>query len=136
GILASPAVRKTGLFGATFAAAGLTPIYAEDEEAMLATIRLIKAQGPVAAARAAFAAASADLLARGAQVQMIACTEFSLIADAVDPKASAFDTLDQLTKGILSYATSQDDGTLKAGLQPPIKGAPAPEPNPNKETTP
>jgi len=126
GILASPAVRRTGLFDAAFAAAGLTPVYAADEAAMLATIRLIKAGNP-AAARAGLRQASADLWARGAKVQMIACTEFSLIADAVDTHATAFDTLDQLTTGILTYALSPDSGTPKAELQPP-------SPNLNKET--
>jgi aspartate racemase len=79
GILASPAVRRVGLFDGPMAAAGLVPRYAADEEATLGAIRAIKAHGPTEAARGALAAASADLLARGARVQMVACTEFSLI---------------------------------------------------------
>ena len=49
-------------------------------------------------------AASQDLLQRGAKVQMIACTEFSLIADAVAEGATAFDTLDRLVKEIIAFA--------------------------------
>lgn len=135
GILASPAVRKTGLFDRAFADAGLTPVYAADEAAMLAAIRLIKAGNP-GAARPALIAASTNLWARGAKVQMIACTEFSLIADAVDTRATVFDTLDQLTFDILRFATSQDDGSFKADLQPPSKSANAPDFHSNKETTP
>jgi aspartate racemase len=104
GILASPAVRRVGLFDGPMAAAGLTPLYAADEEATLGAIRAIKANGPTAAARAALRAASEELLARGARVQMVACTEFSLIADAVAEGTTAFDTLDVLVEAIVSFS--------------------------------
>jgi aspartate racemase len=104
GILASPAVRRVGLFDGPMAAAGLTPLYATDEEATLGAIRAIKANGPTKAARAALQAASAELLARGARVQMVACTEFSLIADAVAEGATAFDTLDVLVEAIVAFS--------------------------------
>lgn len=104
GILASPAVRKVGLFEAALADAGLAALYPGNEAAMLAAIRRIKADGPVGDARAALADASAELLAGGARVQMVACTEFSLIADAADVGAQAFDTLDVLVEGILEFA--------------------------------
>lgn len=104
GILASPAVRMVGLFDAPLAARGLSAVYAGDDAALLAAIRLIKAGSPQAAARAALAQASADLLARGAGVQMIACTEFSLIPDAVAPAAIAFDTLDRLVAEIVAFS--------------------------------
>jgi len=136
GILASPAVRKIGLFDRAFAEVGLMAAYAQDEAAMLATIRLIKAQGATPAARAALMSASADLLARDAQVQMIACTEFSLIDDAVAPGATAFDTLDVLVSGIIAFATSGSVNTNKADQTPPTKSANARPPQPNKETAP
>jgi aspartate racemase len=136
GILASPAVRKTGLFDRAFADAGLTAIYAQDEPAMLATIRLIKSQGATPAARAALADASAHLLSRGARVQMIACTEFSLIGEAVAPGVTAFDTMDLLVDGIIAFATSDGTTINKAAPQPPTTSAHAPKPHPNKETTP
>lgn len=104
GILASPAVRKVALFDAPLAAAGLTPLYAEDEAALLSAIREIKARGATDTARQTLQAASADLLRRGARVQMIACTEFSLIADSVAPESQAFDTLDILVAGIARFA--------------------------------
>lgn len=104
GILASPAVRKVGLFDAGLAKHGLRGFYATDEVAMLAAIRQIKAEGPQPLARATLKTASDDLLARGASVQMIACTEFSLIADAVAQKIKVFDTLDLLVKAIKEFA--------------------------------
>lgn len=105
GILASPAVRKVGLFEAPLARHGLTALYAEDEAAMLAAIRQLKSQGPQPEARATLKAASEALVAKGAVVQLIACTEFSLIPEAISPLATAFDTLDELVKEILSHAT-------------------------------
>jgi aspartate racemase len=108
GILASPAVRQVGLFDAVCAKAGLTACYASDETAMLAAIRAIKAEGATEAARTTLRHASTALLAEGAKVQMIACTEFSIIADSVAPEATVFDTLDQLVKAVVSFATSAD----------------------------
>jgi aspartate racemase len=135
GILASPAVRRIGLFERPLADAGLSVAYALDEDAMLATIRQIKSQGATAGARACLAAASADLLDRGAQVQMIACTEFSLISDAIAPGVTAFDTLDLLVEELIAFAASDSINTTMAERQPPTKGANAQDDHPNKETT-
>ena len=104
GILCSPAVHKVGLFDAPLAAVGITALYPNDDAAVLAAIRQIKADGPQPAARADLRAASHELAARGAAVQMIACTEFSLIADAVTQGITAFDTLDLLVQAIRTFA--------------------------------
>ncbi|WP_413872104.1 aspartate/glutamate racemase family protein [Albidovulum sp.] len=116
GILASPAVRRTALFEARMEAAGLEPLYPEDEAALLSAIRRIKAGGADEAARAVLGAASAFLLAGGARVQMIACTEFSLIADAVAGGAVAFDTLDVLVEAIRDFALGCGAGTKRAAM--------------------
>lgn len=105
GILASPAVRKTALFEKALAAEGLTPVYPNDEDALLEAIRRIKAMGDNPASRNALAAASTDLVTRNAAVQMIACTEFSLIAGSVASNARAFDTLDCLVRAMVAFAT-------------------------------
>jgi aspartate racemase len=136
GMLASPAVRLTGLFDSALAAVGVTPLYPTDDNRLLAIIRHIKAHGPGPEARDALASESVALVDAGARVQMIACTEFSLIADAVDPHAITFDTLDRLVDGIIAFATAGDKGQSKADLQSPTEGATAPLPLPNKETTP
>lgn len=104
GLLASPAVRRVGLFDGPLAAAGRVATYAPDEAALLGAIRAVKAHGPCDAARQALARASAALLAEGARVQMIACTEFSLVADGVAPGAAAFDTLDVLVEAVVDFA--------------------------------
>lgn len=114
GILASPAVRKIGLFDARLERAGLRAAYPQDEASMLAAIRQIKAEGPVPAAREVLRAASRDLLLQGAKVQMIACTEFSLIADAVAAGATAFDTLDLLVRAIRDFASTGSEETWQS----------------------
>lgn len=104
GILASPALRKVALFDAPLAKHGLTAIYPSDEAAMLAAIRQIKTDGPTPAARQTLHAASVEMLQMGAAVQMVACTEFSLIADAVAENITSFDTLDLLVADIKEFA--------------------------------
>lgn len=113
GILASPAVRKVGLFDGALAGVGLSGLYADDEPAMLAAIRQIKAQGAAPEARATLRAASGALADRGAQVQLIACTEFSLIPDAVAPGVQAFDTLDVLVRAIAEFALGRPPDALE-----------------------
>lgn len=105
GVLGSPALRKVGLFDAPLKRHGLTALYPEDEAQTLSAIRQLKSKGPCPEARAILKAASENLVQRGATVQLIACTEFSLIPEAVSAQANAFDTLDQLVKAILLHAT-------------------------------
>jgi aspartate racemase len=115
GILASPAVRKTALFDAALAKVGVRALYPEDEPALLAAIRQIKAKGPGPEAKAILRAASAELLQKGAVVQMIACTEFSLLPDAVAPGAQAFDTLDVLAEAVKDFARADGEGDSRPG---------------------
>ena len=110
GILASPAVRKIGLFDAALAPRGLHALYPAAEEAMLGAIRRIKATGPDHEAERVLRRASDMLLQRGATVQMIACTEFSLLAGCTAEGAAAFDTLDVLVGAIKDFATQPSGG--------------------------
>ncbi|PHP27058.1 aspartate/glutamate racemase family protein [Limimaricola cinnabarinus] len=105
GLLGSPALRRIGIFDRACAEAGLILLHPADEEALLAAIRAIKAHGPDEESRAALHAASADLAERGAALQLVACTEFSLIAEALVPGAEGIDTLDRLVDGIRAAAT-------------------------------
>lgn len=114
GILASPAVRRIGLFDRALAAAGLVAVHPDDGARLLAAIRAIKADGPSDAARRSLGAASADLLSQGAAFQLIACTEFSLLPDAVAPGAVVLDTMDALVDGIVAFACNGASGHGKA----------------------
>lgn len=111
GILASPAVRKIGLFDAAFARVGVRALYPGDEAALLLAIRQIKAGGAGPAETAVLRAASAELLQRGATVQMIACTEFSLVSTPTVAGVVAFDTLDVLVIAIRDFAAGGQSTT-------------------------
>ena len=104
GLLASPAVRRIGIFDRALTNAGLTPVWPADDAPLLAAIRAIKAGDTGESPRAGLRAASMDLLAQGAVTQVIACTELSLIPEAVAPEARMLDTLDVLTDAIVGFA--------------------------------
>lgn len=106
GVLASPATQRTGLFDAVFAAQGVTLVWPEQSAAMLEAIKMIKADGPVPAARDLFTQASSSLVAQGADLQLVACSEFSLIADSVATGAQAIDTVALLAQAIVDFSTS------------------------------
>lgn len=106
GVLASPAVRQTGLFERALEAHGISVIWPERDAAMLMAIRQIKADGPVPEACDALTSASSELLAAGAQMQFIACSEFSLIAGSVAEGAQAIDTVDLLAQAIVEASTA------------------------------
>lgn len=106
GILASPAVRQTRLFERALEADGISVIWPDRDAEMLVAIRQIKADGPVQEARSALLQASSDLVATGAALQFIACSEFSLISQCVAPDAQAVDTLDLLAQAIVDFSTS------------------------------
>lgn len=106
GILASPAVRKTGLFERALEAYGISAIWPDRDTAMLLAIRQVKMDGPVPEARDALILASSELVAAGAELQFIACSEFSLIAQSVAEGAQAVDTIDLLAQAIVTFSTT------------------------------
>lgn len=110
GILASPAVQRIGLFDAALSPHGLQAVYPADQAALLGAIRAIKREGTSPAARTALAAAARDLRQQGASVQLVACTEFSLLADAARDEAEVIDTLDVLVAGIVRFARREGEG--------------------------
>lgn len=105
GILASPATRITGVFDAALEKVGATPVWPEDDAPLLHAIRIIKANGATLEARETLRAASEDLLANGAETQLVGCSEFSLIAEAATPEARVIDTLDVLVAAVVDFAT-------------------------------
>jgi aspartate racemase len=104
GMLASPAVRLTGLFDKALQRRGLRALWPDDAHDMLAAIRLIKAQGSNARARDILGAASRNLADRGAAFQFVACSEFSLISGSASADANCVDTLDILVRAIRDFS--------------------------------
>ncbi len=109
GVLGSPALQLTGLFDRVLARHGLTAVYPDNPDAMLAAIREIKSGGRVDMARDILATAAGELAAKGASVQLVACTEFSLIADAAEGAVPVIDTLDVLVGAIGAFAFGNRD---------------------------
>lgn len=123
GLLASPAVRLTGIFDRAFAEAGCETLYPDDEAPVLAAIRAIKRDSADPAARTAVAAAASQLAAAGSDLILIACSELSLIADAVVPTTPVIDTIDVLAEAVVAFAssdrtTSSNDGRATSGQRP------------------
>lgn len=106
GVLASPAMQHIGLFQNALGAHGISLVWPDNDDAMLAAIKMIKAKGPVAAARGAFEEASSALAAAGADLQLVACSEFSLIADSIAPGVHGVDTIDLLAQTIVDFSTA------------------------------
>ena len=107
GILGSPALRLTGVFDRALAKRGPTAIYPRGEAVLLAAIGDIKAAtGHHAQARAALAAAADALRDAGAEALLVACTEFSLIADAIGDGGPVLDTLDVLADEVVAFASA------------------------------
>lgn len=105
GVLGSPALRQVGIFDKALARHGCKAVYATDQDALLEVIRDIKRVGPSATAHKALATAAREIAARDAAVQLVACTEFSLIAEAAKEKSPVIDTLDALAQAMLAFAT-------------------------------
>ncbi len=98
-LMASPAVRKVGVFDAALAG---REVLHPDADAALALIRAIKRDGATPANRAAFAA----LIPQADQV-LVACTEYSLVA-LTGP--GVIDTLDVLTRMVVDFSNGVTDG--------------------------
>ena len=103
GILASPAVRLAKVFDAALDRAGISAIWPGNSDGLLAAIRAIKALGPTPEAKQVFATAAKDATDRGAAMLIVACTEFSLIRDALPVNSRSLDTVDVLVAEIHNH---------------------------------
>lgn len=106
GMLCSPALRKIGLYEGFVEARNLSLIYPEDESSVLEVIRAVKrGQGRHPDTIAEFKSAATELYHQGADVLVLACTELSVIADALDDAAiPVFDTLQVLAEDVVAAA--------------------------------
>ena len=107
GVLGSPALKATGVFERPLADVGLSPVYGKDEDARLAIIRNVKKNGVSREAAAALQGAADHLTGLGADVIMVCCTEFSLMADRLHTNVPLFDTLDVLVDSCVAFSSGQ-----------------------------
>ncbi len=108
GLLASPAVKLTGVFEPAFEAVGLQPLYARDQDSMLQAIRRLKQNGADTGARETTMQAAKALRASGADIVLVGCSEFSLLAPAIAAEGATIDSLDALVATTISFSQSGD----------------------------
>lgn len=111
GLLASPAVRLIGLFDRAFAERGISLLYPDNDDRLLAAIRAIKVDSTDASAVQTLREAAIELTGEGADVLVIACSEFSIIADTVESSTTVVDTIDVLAQAAIDFASNRDDGS-------------------------
>ena len=104
GMLASTAVRLTGLYEAAFAPYGVEVAFPAGQDAVMTIIRAVKAGAADSTMRRSLAAIAESLHADGAGLLLIACTELSVIADALPADVPALDAMDVLAAAIVAAA--------------------------------
>ncbi len=107
GVLGSPALKAAGVFQRPLADVGLSPVYGRDDDERLALIRNVKKNGVSQDAADALQDAADHLASRDADVIMVCCTEFSLMADRLHTDVPLFDTLDVLVDSCVAFSTGQ-----------------------------
>lgn len=103
GMLASTAVRNVGLYEDALRSRGLEPLWPARQDDAVAAIRAVKA-GDAARGRALLGPLGVALMADGADALLIACTEFSVIRDALPKNAAQLDAMDALAEAVAAYA--------------------------------
>lgn len=124
GILASPAVRMTGIYQNPLSARALKTVYPRDEDRILSSIKALKISADDALARESVHLAAAELESEGCEVLLVGCTEFSLIADNLKQRFRIVDSLDILVEAAVSFslstaANSAAQNLTSAGVQRP-----------------
>lgn len=104
GLLASTAVFKIGLYEQAFADHGLPILAPERQDEVMALIRAVKTGDTGAARRGALAAIAERLVQGGAGIILVACTELSIMADAIAGTVPVLDAMDVLAEEIVAQA--------------------------------
>jgi aspartate racemase len=109
GMVASPAVRKVGLYAERLETAGFEALFpsGKGEAAVFAAIRAVKAKAMSGAIRADYDAAIGALIDDGADALLIACTELSLLP--VPKRRPSVDALDALVEETVRLGRNVSD---------------------------
>ncbi|AXT23568.1 aspartate/glutamate racemase family protein [Phaeobacter inhibens] len=107
GILASPAVKLAGVFDAPLNVTGLSALWPKNTNRMLDAIKMVKATGPVPEAREILSKAAEDLCRNGADLLIVACSEFSLMAGDLNASVPIIDTVDVLAAAIHDHIKNE-----------------------------
>ncbi len=107
GVLGSTTLQKMQLFDEPLAELDCDVIYPKDQQILLETIKTIKSHGVTRSARSILQRASHDLLWQGASVQIMACTEFSLVKNALDVGVTGVDPMNELVREIVRHSKGE-----------------------------
>jgi aspartate racemase len=109
GLLASNAVLQTGLYMKRFGERGVALICPQDElqDTLMSAIRTIKTGRYGAREKSILRSAAGDMIERQAEALIIACTELSLIADALDPELKVYDSAQILAEAVVRIAKEE-----------------------------
>ena len=113
GMLASPAVRITGVFDKAVGASGLDLVYLEDDRPLLDLIRHVKKRGADAHAIEAMAMLADRLVAQGTDLLLVACSELSLLTHALPGHVPCIDSIDVLSDACIEFSTQAQKGSMK-----------------------
>lgn len=105
GILASPAIRITGIYDRAFAKRKIGTLYPSDEHRMLSAIRAIKVSSADMNARETLSNAADELVTAGAGILVVACSEFSIVSDVISDRYRVVDSIDVLADSIIKFST-------------------------------
>lgn len=123
GVLGSPALRVTGVFEGAAENHHLKLHYPEDEETLVAIIKDVKSRGPSAWATAHLSTVAAQLVEEGAELVMVCCSEFSLLAEKIQCNAPIFDTLDELVRACVQFSVGEVQSPNATALVQPVYGS-------------
>ena len=112
GVLASPAVKKIGVFEKSFKQFELESKFPEDDTGMLNVIKTIKKSGVDSSTIAYFKSQVSKLANLECDGILIGCTELSLLRDYIPTCLPCVDSLDCLVKKIISIATETKEPSI------------------------
>jgi aspartate racemase len=106
GMLASPAVRKVGLYAACMHDAGFEALFPDEagDEKILGVIRAVKANAVTREHRRDYAGVADSLAKAGAEAFLIACTELSVLGPPDNAAPAHVDALDALVDATVREA--------------------------------
>lgn len=116
GLLASPASKLTGVFDRPFERADISVGYARDQDRLLTAIKTIKVDSTDRTAGQILLDASQELMDQGADLILISCSEFSIIADAIPASFTKLDTIDVLAEAAIAFS----GGSLAGAKSDPV----------------
>jgi len=109
GLLASQAVLQTDLYMKRFQERGVDLVYPHDElqDELMTAIRTIKTGRYGNREKSILRSAADDVIKRKAEALIIACTELSLIADALEPEVKLYDSAQILAETVVRMAKEE-----------------------------